>query len=257
MDHSVSNGPIDRWQVDELVGIAAESGADAVVLHRGRLRDVEARWFDRIGLVVHLSASTVHSEDPNAKVLVASVEEAISWAADAVSVHVNIGSPTETQQLCDLGMVAEHCRRWGMPLIAMMYARGAGIADGQDPEVVAHVANIAVDLGADIVKASYTGSISSMADVVSSCPIPILVAGGPALDSSAQVVTFVSDVMSAGAGGVAMGRNVFTADQPRAVVQAVAAIVHGDAPPETATAPTIDLRMAVGAGVGGGLDGSR
>ncbi|WP_117213848.1 2-amino-3,7-dideoxy-D-threo-hept-6-ulosonate synthase [Allorhizocola rhizosphaerae] len=236
MDHSVTNGPImPAHAYARMLDSLAGCGVDAVVMHKGRLRYLQPDLFTRMALIVHLSASTAHGPDPDAKVLVGTVEEALRRGADAVSLHVNMGSAQERRQLRDLGTVAEAADRCGIPVMAMMYPRGPKIADAHDPELVAHAATIAVDLGADIVKTVYTGSTSTMADVVRSCPAPIVVAGGPPLADRDAILTHVRAVRAAGAAGVAMGRNVFQADNPAAVADAVAAVVH-DAPAEPAWA---------------------
>jgi 2-amino-4,5-dihydroxy-6-oxo-7-(phosphonooxy)heptanoate synthase len=206
----------------------ARNGADAVILHKGRLRSIDHRWFGNISLIVHLNASTVHAEDPDAKYLVASVEEALRLGADAVSVHVNLGSSREAQQIADLAGVAETCDVWNMPLMAMMYPRGPRIDNPHDPELVAHAANLGVDLGADVIKTVYTGSVETMSEVVSTCPVPIVVAGGPKQDSTSALISYVEDVMRAGARGVAMGRNVFNAEDPSDIVRRVYEVIHGE-----------------------------
>lgn len=130
LDHSVTNGPITGGRrVNHLVGRLAGNGVDAVVLHKGSLRYIEPRWFADLALIVHLSASTAHAADPDAKYLVASVEEALRLGADAVSVHVNVGSREEPQQIADLAAVADACDRWNVPMLAMMYPRGPRIRD--------------------------------------------------------------------------------------------------------------------------------
>lgn len=99
-------------------------GANAVLLHKGMVEAGHRGYGRDIGLIVHLSASTSLGPDPNHKVLVTTVEEAIKLGADAVSVHVNVGSEEEAEMLTKLGMVAEACREWSMPLLSMMYPRG-------------------------------------------------------------------------------------------------------------------------------------
>jgi len=106
---------------------------------------------------VHISASSVLSPDPNAKVQVCTVEEVIKMGADAVSMHINIGSETEADQLEQLGTISRDCTDWGMPLLAMMYPRGKKITNPHDPMHVAHAARIGAELGADVVKTVYTG----------------------------------------------------------------------------------------------------
>ncbi|MFD0200290.1 MULTISPECIES: 2-amino-3,7-dideoxy-D-threo-hept-6-ulosonate synthase [Saccharothrix] len=228
LDHSVTDGPITSGGggLSRLVSQLAASGVDAVVVHKGSTRHIQPEAFLDTSLIVHLSASTVRADDPDAKYPVATVEEALRLGADAVSVHVNLGSDGERSQVADLAAVAEACDRWNMPLLAMMYPRGPRIADPLDPELLAHAATVAADLGADVVKSLYAGSPQAMAEVVRSCPVPVIAAGGPSRDDTASVVAFVEDVLSAGAAGVAMGRNVFQAPEPRARARAVAEVVH-------------------------------
>lgn len=230
LDHAVTSGPIS-----DLAGMAAlnrsiaANGADAVVLHKGRVRFFDPACFKQMSLVIHISASTVHAEDVNAKTIVASVEECIRLGADAISVHVNMGSLTESVQLSDLARTADACSRWNMPLVAMVYPRGPHIVNPLEPGLVAHAVNLATELGADIVKTVYTGSVETMSQVVRSCPIPILVAGGEKKTSLSDVVQFTRDAIKAGTRGVAMGRNVFEAGQPDEVVRAVSEAIDSTA----------------------------
>jgi 2-amino-4,5-dihydroxy-6-oxo-7-(phosphonooxy)heptanoate synthase len=229
LDHSVTDGPITGGAGrDRLVGQLASSGVDAIVLHKGSLRTVDPVWFTRTSLIVHLSASTVHSPDPDAKYLVASVDESLRLGADAVSVHVNLGSESEQRQIADMAAVAEACDRWNMPLLAMVYPRGPRIANPRSPELVAHAATLAADLGADMVKTMYVGDPETMGDVTRNCPIPLVVAGGPRSGTGDEVLRYVDDALRGGAAGVAIGRNVFQAPDPEAAARRLAALVHGD-----------------------------
>ncbi|RSM65256.1 2-amino-4,5-dihydroxy-6-one-heptanoic acid-7-phosphate synthase [Kibdelosporangium aridum] len=228
LDHPVTEGPVTGGRrVDALVGELAGNGVDAVVLHKGSLRYVDHRWFARMALIVHLSASTVHAPDPDAKYLVGSVEEALRLGADAVSVHVNLGSRQEMRQIGDLALVSEACDRWNLPLLAMMYPRGPEMATPNTPELVSHAVALAADLGVDIVKTLYAGSVDEMADVTRDSPVPVLTAGGP-LRCATDTESYVADVLRGGAAGVAMGRNVFQADDPGAMARRLSALIHGE-----------------------------
>ncbi|MEU8629514.1 2-amino-3,7-dideoxy-D-threo-hept-6-ulosonate synthase [Streptomyces sp. NPDC048669] len=225
LDHSVSDGPIataDRFE--ELIRDVAAGGADGIVVHKGRARVVDPELLADCSLIVHLSASTPHSPDADAKVLVGDVEEALRLGADAVSVHVNIGSDTEAAQLADLGAVAAACDRWGMPLLAMIYPRGPRVTDPTDPVLLSHVVNIAADLGVDIVKTVFASPAERMAEVIDSSPLPIIVAGGDRADSLTE---FATSALAVGCSGLAVGRRVFGAAAPRATVFELAGIVHG------------------------------
>jgi 2-amino-4,5-dihydroxy-6-oxo-7-(phosphonooxy)heptanoate synthase len=228
LDHSIGCGPLvpRGGDIDHLVGQLAQSGVDAIVVHKGSLRHIRHTRFVDMALIVHLNASTERAADPDAKYLVTGVEEALRLGADAVSVHVNLGSREECQQVADLGAVAGLCDRWNLPLMAMVYARGPAITDSRDSNLVQHAAQLAADLGADVVKTEYVGSPAAMADVTAACPIPLVVAGGSQLASAAAVLAFVRDALSGGAAGVAMGRNIFRSPDPRELAAQVASLVH-------------------------------
>ncbi|MCE7080571.1 2-amino-3,7-dideoxy-D-threo-hept-6-ulosonate synthase [Streptomyces sp. ST2-7A] len=229
LDHSLSDGPVvpRGSTIDRLCGRLAEGGADAVVVHKGSLRHIHPARLADMSLIVHLNASTAHAPDPDAKYMVTGVEDALRWGADAVSVHVNMGSSDERRQLADLGRVADLCDRWNLPLLAMMYPRGPRITDPRDADLVAHAVTLAADLGADMVKAPCAHTPAEMLDVTAACPIPLLCAGGPPRDSEAEVADFVRGALLGGAAGIAMGRNIFRAPDPRAMTARVAGLVHG------------------------------
>src|SRR5512135_693944 len=235
MDHGVTVGPIDGLiDMKTTVNAVAAGGANAMVIHKGIVTSGHRRRGKDVGLVIHLSGSTSLSPYPNAKTLICTVEEALKLGADAVSIHINVGDETEKEMLADLGMVARTAREWGMPLLAMMYPRGEKIKDEYDPKVIMHVARLGAELGADIVKVSYTGSVESFRKVVSGCPVPVVIAGGPKMDSDRDILEMVQGAIEAGGAGVSIGRNVFQHRNPAAMVGAISMIVHENASVEEA-----------------------
>ncbi|MGW0839897.1 class I fructose-bisphosphate aldolase family protein [Streptomyces sp. NPDC002787] len=226
LDHSVSDGPVaPPGQWEDLLRALVAGGADGIIVHKGRARTLDPDVLKGCALVVHLSASTACSADVDAKVLVGDVEEAVALGADAVSVHVNIGSDTEGRQLADLGAVARSCDTWGMPLIAMVYPRGPRIENPHDPALLAHIVNVAADLGADMVKTSVALPLDRMAEVVAHSPIPVLAAGGP--PDGSDLIEYGKAVMAAGCQGLAVGRRIFSSPSPASLVSRLAAVVHG------------------------------
>lgn len=230
MDHGVTVGPIEGIEdMKTMVNFVAEGGANAVLGHvglplhghRGHGRDV--------GLILHLSGSTVWSPDPNAKILVNTVENALRMGADGVSVHVNIGADSESEMLRDLGETAVKCMHWGMPLLAMMYTRGKKVGSESNPAAVKHAARIAAEMGADVVKVTYTGSPKSFREVVDGCPIPVLIAGGEKAKDDRAVLQTVKAALSAGGAGVCIGRNAFQHPERLKMIRAICALVHEEA----------------------------
>jgi len=237
MDHGLTVGPIKGLRdMRSIVNQIAEGGANAVLLHKGIIRAGYRGYGKDIGLIMHLSGSTVLGPDPNDKVLVADVIEAIKLGADAVSVHINIGSKTEPAQLAVLGEVAEICEEWSMPLLAMIYPRGEKIKNQYDVEVVKHAARIGAELGADIVKTNYTGSEETFREVVEGCPVPVVMAGGPKTKTEEEFCKMVYDSIRAGGAGAATGRNVFQHKNPAKMVRVLCGIVHEGLDVKTALA---------------------
>jgi predicted phospho-2-dehydro-3-deoxyheptonate aldolase len=224
MDHGVSLGPIDGLQdIDATVNMIIRGGANAAIVHKGIVTSTNRSEDTDIGLIIHLSASTSLNPDPNNKISVCDVEEAITLGADAVSVHVNIGAKTESAMLESLGRTAKECNHWGMPLLAMMYPRGKDVEE--DVETVKLAARVGAELGADIVKCPYTGSAETFAQVVRGCPVPVVIAGGSKLNDE-QTLDMIEGAIKAGAAGLSIGRNVFQHENPELFLKAACAMVH-------------------------------
>jgi len=227
MDHGVSVGPIAgladmRTTVSKVVA----GGANAILMHKGMVLAGHRGTGRDVGLIIHLSAGTSISPDPNAKELVCSVEEAIKLGADAVSVHINLGAETDKEMLAQLGFVSEQCLEWQMPLVAMMYTRGPKIKSEFDVANVKLAARVGAELGADIVKVPYTGSVESFTEVVQGCPVPVVIAGGEKMESDEDIFKMVEGALKAGAKGLSIGRNAFQHKNPEKIVSTLCKMVH-------------------------------
>jgi len=234
MDHGVTLGPISGLiNMQELINKLALGKTDAILLHKGIAESIDTY---RMGLIIHLNASTVLSPDSQWKIPICSVEQAIRLGADCVSIHVNIGTEKENQMLNYLGAVSDRCAIYGVPLLAMIYPRGSYIKDHNsskngdfDTDLIKHAARIGSELGADLVKTNYTGSVDTFREVTKACLTPVVIAGGPKMGTSEDLLRMVYDSIQAGGAGVAIGRNIFQHKNPRAMVSAITAIVHNDA----------------------------
>ncbi len=227
MDHGVTAGPIyGLTDMQNAVNGVAEGGANAVLLHKGIVIAGHRGYGKDIGLIIHLSASTSLGPDPLNKVVVAQVEELMRLGADAVSMHVNVGADTEAEMLVALGTISMVCERWGMPLLAMMYPRGKKVKNEHDPEAVRHAARVGAELGADLIKTNYTGDPDTFKEVIRTCPVPVIIAGGPKATTDEEVLTMVEDAISVGAAGVSIGRNIFQHEKPANITRAICRVVH-------------------------------
>jgi predicted phospho-2-dehydro-3-deoxyheptonate aldolase len=227
MDHGVTAGPIPGLgDIKKAMFTVADGGANAIIVHKGVVEAGHRQSGRDIGLIIHMSASTIMSPDPTGKVLVCTVEEAIRLGADGVSIHINLGARTEDEMLNHFGEVSRKCQEWGMPLLAMMYTRGPKIKSEFDVKYIKHAARVGAEIGADIVKVNYPGSPSAFEEVVSGCPVPVVIAGGEKMESDLDVLNMVEGAIQAGGAGVSIGRNVFQHADPRKIIAAISAIVH-------------------------------
>lgn len=226
MDHGVSSGPIPGLiDLERSVDLIALGGANAVIGHMGLALHGHRKGGPDIGLILHLSASTDLGPDPNDKVMVNTVQNALKMGADGVSMHVNVGAESEARMLSDLGRTAIECIEWGMPLLAMMYPRGRKINDENMINSVKIAARVASELGADIVKTVYTGDPDSFREVTDGCHVPVVIAGG-SKTNDIETLELIEGAMEGGAAGLSIGRNAFQHAHPDRFVRAAAMIVH-------------------------------
>ena len=226
MDHGITMGAVKGLKdIESTIDGVTRGGADAVLTQKGIAPRVHGNKNGQ-GYIVHLNASTTIGPDEEDKRVSATVEEAVRAGADAVSLHINVGSDYEPTQLEDLASVTDKAERLGMPVLAMAYARGPGV-DGSDPEALGHAVRFAEELGADVVKTGYSGDADSFEHVVESTRLPVVIAGG-SKGTDRETVEAVRGVMDAGGAGVSMGRSIFQHDDPEAITTAVSAVVHDD-----------------------------
>lgn len=230
VDHGITMGPIEGLvDMKATIDKVSQGGATAVVMHKGVVPYGHRSFGRDIGLIVHLSASTSLSPDPNSKVLVTTVEESLKMGADAVSIHVNIGADTEPYMLRDFGQISRQCNEWGVPLLVMIYPRGKDIENNYDVDLIKQCARAGMELGADMVKTSYTGDIDTFREVVRGAIIPVVIAGGPKMGSDRDLLQMVKDSLEAGGMGVSIGRNIFQHRNVTGITRAVADVVLREA----------------------------
>jgi fructose-bisphosphate aldolase/2-amino-3,7-dideoxy-D-threo-hept-6-ulosonate synthase len=235
MDHGITLGAVDGLRdVESTIDAVTSSGADAVLTQKGLAPRVHPNK-NGAGYLIHLNASTVLGPAPsNDKRVTGTVREAVRAGADAVSLHLNVGSEYEPKQIEDLARVTDEADEYGMPVLAMAYARGPGV-DEHDAESLGHAVRLAEECGADLVKTAYSGDADSFEHVVGSTALPVVIAGGDP-DGDRETLAAVRGAMDAGAVGVSMGRTIFQHDDPGGMAAAVAAVVHDDADPAEALA---------------------
>jgi putative autoinducer-2 (AI-2) aldolase len=115
-------------------------------------------------------------------------------------------------------------QRYGMPVLAVT-AVGKEL-EKRDARFLGLCCRIASELGAQIVKTYYCDDFQK---VVKACPVPLVVAGGPKLNTEMDALNLAYRAMQAGARGVDMGRNIWQSPKAAGMIKAIRAIVHAGA----------------------------
>ncbi len=232
MDHGLTMGAVKGLkEIESTIDAVTRGGADAVLTQKGIAPRVHDNKNGK-GYIVHLNGSTTIGPDESDKRMTGTVEEAVRVGADAVSFHINVGSDHEPNQVTQLSEVTAAADRFGVPVLAMAYARGPGV-DSTDPEALGHAVRLAEEVGADIVKTGYSGDAESFQHVVESTRLPVVIAGG-SKGTDRETIEMVRGTVDAGGAGVSMGRSIFQHDDPEAIATAVSAVIHDDLSTEEA-----------------------
>ena len=198
------------------------------MLTRGVLRNcVDPANTKPVILRVSGGASVV-GEDLANEELTTSIEEIVRLNASAVSMSVFVGSKYEHQSLINLTKLVDECEDYGIPVMAVT-AVGKEL-EKREARYLALCCRIAAELGARVVKTYYC--TEKFEKVVEGCPVPVVIAGGPKVDSELEVFEFIYNGMQKGAIGVNLGRNIWQSEHPVAIIRAIRAIIHDNYTPK-------------------------
>ena len=218
-----------------LVDASLRGGIDSVLLSRGFLAataDVFTRHPSK-GAVLKVSSSAQQATGP-LETIIATVESAALCGVDAVGVLMQLTPTTESHVIAYVGALGERCEALQIPFLveAELPAAYDTATAWYPDDITAYLrrsCRLAQELGADVIKTNWTGSIESYRSVLSTVTVPVVVAGGARTDD-ATFLAMCRDALEAGAAGVSVGRNIFKAPDPEAASRAVAELVHGGAP---------------------------
>ena len=95
------------------------------------------------------------------------------------------------------------------------------------PENVLFDSRVILEKGADLIKTFYVGDKENHKNVVSSCPIPILIAGGPNIIGDREFLEVINNYIESGGKGVTIGRLIWHEHSNiRERVNAICRLVH-------------------------------
>ncbi|HET7580636.1 MAG TPA: 3-hydroxy-5-phosphonooxypentane-2,4-dione thiolase [Bacillales bacterium] len=221
IDHGYFLGPIHGLEKPDETVIDLLPYTDSLMLTRGSLSSSIPEKTEK-PIVLRVSGGpSVIGEDLANETIVTSVKEAIRHNVVGVGVSIFVGSKYETQTVTNLAHVVTEAHDYGLPALAIT-AVGKEL-DKRDSRFLALSSRIGAEMGADIVKTYYCEDFEK---VTGSCPVPVVIAGGPKFDTIREALEITYQAMAQGASGVDMGRNIWQSDHPKAMIQAIDAIVH-------------------------------
>jgi len=227
VDHGYFLGPTHKLENARKTIEPLLPYADALMLTRGILRTcVDAESLTSVVLRVSGGTSII-GKDLSNETITTSMEEAVRLNASAVALSIFVGTEHEHQTLANLSTLVDLGNEYGIPVLAVT-AVGKELGK-RDVRFLSLSCRIAAELGASFVKTYYCDEFEK---VTESCPVPVVIAGGPKLETELDALQLASDALSKGAAGVDMGRNIWQSDHPVAMIKAVRAVVQEKASPE-------------------------
>ena len=219
-DHGIEHGPsdFDDESVDpaKILEIADSGFFTGFICQKG----IAEKYYDKnkhqVPLIVKLNGKTkLLSEEEPYSPQICSVEEAVSLGASAVGYTVYIGSEHEAKMISEFSQIEKETDKAGIPLIGWMYPRGRAVAGREKTkEILSYAARVGLEIGAEMIKIPYTGDKESFKWVVSAAgKTKVVVLGGEKKDEE-DFFKMVEDILSAGAIGLAIGRNIWQAEEP-------------------------------------------
>ncbi len=229
VDHGYFQGPTRKLEEPRKTIEPLLPYADAIFITRGVLRSsVDPDNTKPIILRVSGGTSMVGKDLAN-EGITTSMEEAIRLNVSAVGISIFVGSDYEKESLLNLSKLVDEGERYGIPVMAVT-AVGREL-EKRDARYLALASRIAAELGARVVKTYWCEDFDRVAR---GCPVPVIMAGGPQVDTELEAFEFVCDGMQKGAIGVNLGRNIWQNDFPVAMIKAMRAIIHQRATPREA-----------------------
>jgi len=230
IDHAPSYGVLEGLEnIQAVVDRVASAGPDAMVMMKGTAERCFRAYAGRVALM--LKCSTLSPFHPEQDVWVSSVEDALRLGADAIAMALTVGSAQQSLLLSNLAVLVREAEQVSLPVVVHAYPNGELVPPDErySMERVGYAARLAMELGVDIVKTFYTGSPETFARVVEmAAPALVVAAGGPRLETDADVLRMAYEVVQAGAAGITFGRNIWQSDNAPAMIRALKHILHDD-----------------------------
>jgi putative autoinducer-2 (AI-2) aldolase len=224
LDHGMALGPMKGIERPAELLEVLTPYTDSIMLNKGILQ----RCYQpdgHVGIVLRVSgAATIAGEDITNESITTTLIEALRLSADAVATSIYVGTPNEYRTIRELSLLCDECETYGMPVLAVT-ATGKDREKKTDPKYLSLSVRVAAEMGADIIKTYFCDNDFEKV-IEAAAGVPVVIAGGPRMESVQDVLKIAESATKAGALGVDMGRNVWQHANPVKMLQALRAIVN-------------------------------
>lgn len=233
-DHGFEHGPVEfdekNFDPKYIMDLANSGFFTGVICQKG----IAAHYYDKekhkVPLILKLNGKTNYHHDEGEEpvsVQNCTVDEAIELGAIAVGYTIFVGSDHENEMFKEFSAIEKEAHEKGLIVMGWMYPRGHHIKSDEDPATLEYAARIGLELNADAVKIKYSGDVESYKRVVEVAgATKVFVVGGAKMDSIDDLLANTKDILEAGAIGLAVGRNIWQADEPLEVARKLAEILY-------------------------------
>ena len=228
VDHGYFQGPTTGLERIDLSIVPLLPQCDALFCTRGVLRSMIPAECAKPMVLRASGGPSILRDELSDEQIAMDMDDAVRLNAAGVGIQVFIGGEFETRSVHNMTKLVDAGLRVGIPVMGIT---AVGKTMTRDAQYFRLACRIIAELGAQYVKTYYVED--GFETVTSSCPVPIVMAGGkklPELDA----LTMAYNAVSQGAAGVDMGRNIFQSDAPHAMLAAVNAVVHENLKPKDA-----------------------
>lgn len=239
-DQGFEHGPTDfteelsNYDPAKIIEIAKEAGVfTAIIFHEGiaqkyyPIGGLDAQTLPPLLLKLNGKTAFHKDEEPYSPQL-CSVNEAIRIGASGVGYTIYIGSEHEAKMMEEFSRIEDEAHEKGLVVTMWAYPRGKHVLGKEvDKDTVAYGARIALEMGADFVKVPYTGDSESFSWVVKSAGKTRVLIQGGSKKTGERLLDEIKGAITAGASGVAIGRNVWQSQDSVKISRDIADIVYG------------------------------
>ncbi len=218
-DHGYFQGPTKGLERIDLNILPLADHADVLMCTRGILRSVIPPTVTKPVVMRASGGNSILSELSNETIAV-DIDDAVRMGVCAMAAQVYIGAEYEHKSISNIIKLIDSGMKVGIPTLAVT---GVGKDMARDARYFGLATRIAAELGSHYVKSYFVEE--GFERVVAGCPVPIVIAGGKKLPER-DALEMAFKAVDQGAAGVDMGRNIFQADDPVAMIQVVSKVVH-------------------------------